>query len=491
MLSAVIDLMGAAKGDVALLDQQRGTLAIGVYSGFATSYTHLFHEMSRANRSACGRALSERKRVIVEDIEADETYAFLRPIAREAGYRAVVATPLLAGADKPLGVISTYFTSPHKPSEQELRRLDLYTQNASGFIQRCNAERAMRESEERFRLVANQAPVMIWMSGTDKLCDYFNEPWLEFTGRSFAEEVGNGWAKGVHPEDLHQCLQTYTTAFDARQPFRMEYRLLRYDGEYRWIFDAGLPRFTVDGSFAGYIGSAIDVTERKQAEAVLSTVSQRLIEAQEDERRWIARELHDDVNQRIGLLAVNLDRLEQELPASAADIKRELAEIGQQLGYLGADIQALSHRLYSSKLEYLGLAASAASFCREFAERQKVTVDFFSENVPKTLTQETSLSLFRVLQEALQNAAKHSGSRAFQVALTVEAGQLCLKVHDAGIGFDPVEARKGPGIGFASMTERMKLVGGTLSIESQPREGTTIYALAPLHMEAKSKSVGA
>jgi PAS domain S-box-containing protein len=130
------------------------------------------------------------------------------------------------------------------------------------------AEEALKESESRFRLLTDSAPALIWMSGTDKLCTYFNKPWLNFTGRPLESELGNGWAEGVHSEDFQRCLNTYTQAFERREEFRMEYRLRRHDGEYRWIFDIGVPRFDQSRSFLGYIGIAIDVTERKLADEI-------------------------------------------------------------------------------------------------------------------------------------------------------------------------------------------------------------------------------
>ena len=128
------------------------------------------------------------------------------------------------------------------------------------ITERKQAEQLLRESEERFRNLADSAPVMIWISGPDKLCNYFNKVWLDFTGRSMEQELSNGWAEGVHPADYNRCLETYVTAFNARQSFRMEYRLRRHDGEYRWIFEEGLPRYGPDHSFQGYISSAIDIS---------------------------------------------------------------------------------------------------------------------------------------------------------------------------------------------------------------------------------------
>jgi PAS domain S-box-containing protein len=166
-------------------------------------------------------------------------------------------------------------TGEEFPMEASISKIEssgknFFTAVVRDITERYRAEEAVRESEERFRLVADTAPVLIWMSGPDKLCNYFNKPWLDFTGRLMEEELGNGWTKGVHPDDLERCLQTYTQFFDRREKFRMEYRLRRHDGEYRWILDIGVPRFDPDGAFAGYIGACVDVTDRKRAEEIHS-----------------------------------------------------------------------------------------------------------------------------------------------------------------------------------------------------------------------------
>ena len=345
----------------------------------------------------------------------------------------------------------------------------------------------LRESEERFRRVASTAPVMIWMAGADKLCTYFNLPWLQFTGRSLEEEFGNGWTKGVHPDDLPRCSETYARAFDRPEPFQMEFRLQRYDGEYRWMFDQGVPRFNSDGSFAGYIGSCIDITDRKLAQEALSDMSRKLIEAQEEERTWIARELHDDITQQVALLTVNLERLKRDSPTSAsAAVVQGLEEAIEQALRLGSDIQALSHRLHSSKLEYLGIATAASSFCRELSEKHGVQVEFHSECETKELRQEAALCLFRVLQESLQNALKHSGSQRFEVWLRRTSTGIELSVRDWGIGFKPEAAMRGQGLGLTSMRERLKLVHGELAIDSQAGLGTTVRATVTLRPNSKA-----
>ena len=341
------------------------------------------------------------------------------------------------------------------------------------------AAHVVRESEERFRLVANTAPVMIWTAGTDRLCTYVNQPWLEFTGRPLDAELGNGWAEGIHHEDLKRCLETYAQAFDQRQSFAMEYRLRRKDGEYRWIVDIGVPRFNPDGTFAGYIGSCLDVTDRKLAEEALASVGRRLIEAQEEERKWIARELHDDIGQRIALVAVELDRCGQQVTNAPTIVRDHIRQASQLVSDVSDDIQAISHRLHSSKLEYLGLATAAKTFCRDLSEQRHVRIEFKHSDIPATLPKEISLCLFRVLQEALQNAVKHSGAADVSVKVQGTLDGIHLTVSDSGVGFNWRHAVNGRGLGLISMRERLRLVNGELSIQSEPGRGTTILARVP------------
>jgi len=229
-----------------------------------------------------------------------------------------------------------------------------------------------------------------------------------------------------------------------------------------------------------------DLSEKKtaqdqllQSDANLEKLGGRLIQAQEEERTRIARELHRYMDS-MTVLAIDLDRFGQNPPESVAEARQQIGETRQQVNDIVSDIQILSHSLHSSTLEYLGLTAAAASFCKELSDRQKVKVDFQCDGVPNELPGEISVCVYRVLEEALQNAIKHSGSRQFRVSLSLASHDIHLMVRDWGSGFDPEEARKGPGIGLTRMQEHLKLFNGTLLIESQTKQGATIHARVPL-----------
>jgi signal transduction histidine kinase len=257
-----------------------------------------------------------------------------------------------------------------------------------------------------------------------------------------------------------------------------------------WVRWEIRPWWNSNGSQGGVLLFAEDITRIKQTEEALSKVNQRLIQAHEAERTRIALELHDDICQRIALLAMRLDHFNNSHPASLGQLRRELRQASKAAQDLGSDVQALSHRLHSSKLQHLGLAAAAAGFCREFSEQKGVKIDFQSENIPRKLSDEISICLFRVLQEAVQNAAKHSNSTHIQVSLKKGSKEIELTVHDSGIGFEPENAFQKQGLGLISMRERMKLLNGELSIKSELQRGTTVCARVSCNPQMKSVKAG-
>jgi PAS domain S-box-containing protein len=246
----------------------------------------------------------------------------------------------------------------------------------------------------------------------------------------------------------------------------------------KWIIARGEPLRDADGQIIGLRGTVQDITARKLAEAALASVSGKLIEAQEQERRRIARELHDDLGQRLAMLTIELAQLRQS-SLNPSEFPAYIGKLQQQTSEIAADIQSLSHELHSTRLQYLALPAALRGFCQEFSKRQRVKVNFETHDIPTPLSSDVTLCFFRVLQEALHNAARHSGVRLFEVQLWGTQNEIHLMILDSGVGFDIEAAKASPGLGLISMQERLRLLNGTLSIESQLERGTTIHASVP------------
>jgi PAS domain S-box-containing protein len=225
-----------------------------------------------------------------------------------------------------------------------------------------------------------------------------------------------------------------------------------------------------------------DITDRKHAEEALAGMTRKLIESQEQERARIGRELHDDINQRLAMLALELEQLKE----NPSEIQARVQELRKRTTEISNDVQALSHDLHSSKLEYLGVVAGMKSWCKEFGERHKMEINFNSD-VAKPLPLEVGRTLFRVLQEAVHNSSKHSGVKRVEVLLREESSEIHLVVRDLGRGFQVKPAFQGKGLGLTSMRERVRLVNGTIEIESQPMCGTTIQVRVPRESEHSSQ----
>jgi PAS domain S-box-containing protein len=337
----------------------------------------------------------------------------------------------------------------------------------------------LRESEKRFRVMANTTPSLIWMCDQEGKIVYLNERLLAFTGSDPKARYGDLWSAFVHPDDLNIVSDGRSRALKNHKSFADEYRLRRDDGVYRWIFDVASPRLNGDGSFAGFIGSGVDVTDQKMAREALEKVSGQLIAAQEKERSHLARELHDDICQRLALLSVRMEKVTQDWTSGQSPVGEQLKQIWQQCSTLTTDVQALSHELHPSMLDNLGLVTAAKGFCRELSEHSGAIVDFTSTNMPPSLPREVSLSLFRVIQEALHNSVKYSGAKRFEVHLQGKSGEVELEVSDAGVGFDAANL-KSKGLGMVSMQERINFVHGRFSVESRIGEGTKIIVSVPL-----------
>jgi PAS domain S-box-containing protein len=344
------------------------------------------------------------------------------------------------------------------------------------------AEAVLRESEERFRVMADTTPALVWMCDEHGKITYLNEQRLAFTGPDPKSGYGDTWLTYIHPDDVKNVLNQLWQALKDQKPFSKEYRLHRGDGVYRWMWDVASPRVNGDGTFAGFIGSAIDVTDQKLAQQALEQVSGQLIEAQEKERTRIARDLHDDICQRLALLSMELEQAKIVSKGRVAATK-SLEDIRQHCSEIASDVQSLSHQLHSSKLDFLGIVAAIRGFCKEFSKQHHIAVEFSDNNVPQHLPKEISLCLFRVTQESLQNAVKYSGADQFKVTLSATANEVQLQVTDTGTGFDVDQTKKNRGLGLVSMQERVHQVHGTFSVESRPGKGTKISAVVPMGAE--------
>jgi PAS domain S-box-containing protein len=334
-----------------------------------------------------------------------------------------------------------------------------------------------QESDQHFRSLIDVAPVMVWMSGIDGRCTFFNKSWLDFTGLSLEEQLEEDWVARVHPEDRERSVSKYLAALKSLENFSLEYRVLRKQGTYSWVTHNGATRWAADGSFLGYIGTRVDFTERKTAEEHLRQVSAQRINAQEIENFRIGHELHESLAQKVFALSTHLSYFSRKYDRSFSVIP-DFDQVQHHLRDLCQHIIRLSHQLSPVSVEALGLPAAVRSLCDHAADDQRAVIFVHDENLPR-LPEGVSVIFYRIAEEALRNALTHSGATRIHVELSVSATTVRLAVKDNGCGF-VVRSISKPGLGLSQMSERMRCSGGAFNIISSPGEGTTIVATMPL-----------
>ncbi|UEM01625.1 PAS domain S-box protein [Skermanella rosea] len=311
--------------------------------------------------------------------------------------------------------------------------------------------KADRDGEHQFRLLADNAPVMIWRSDLTKACDFFNEPWLEFSGRTMEEELGFGWAEGVHPEDYDRCVEIYKTSFDRRECFTMPYRLRRHDGEYRWLLDNGRPYHDSDGIFAGYFGSCIDITDMKQAL---------------DDKDVLLREVHHRVRNNMQLISSLLEM--QAGTAQAPEARSKLQETAWRVRSIALAQEQLHEAGNFANVDLGDYIRSLVQVVGTMQERIAFEVEV--DPIPFSLDRAVPTGL--IVNELLTNALKHAfpGDRAGTVRVEARResdGTVAITISDDGVGLPSTELpERARSLGFRLVRRLGMQAGARISVEN-------------------------
>ena len=355
---------------------------------------------------------------------------------------------------------------------------------ARDITKRKRAEEALLSSEQRYRLLFERNVAGVGIGSLDGRLLNCNDGWARILGYESRDQLVGRQASEFyfHPAERQRLLDEI---LKNQAVFSRELQMRRKDGSPVWVlFNAAA--LNSEHNVPIVQSTMIDISDWKRAEEALLCMTRKLVEGQEQERARIGRELHDDINQRLAVLSVELERLadrRSEIHSDVQDLRKELSQIS-------ADVHAIAHDLHSSNLEYLGVVRGMKSWCREVADRRKIEIAFRSD-LSGNLPLNVGLPLFRVLQEAVNNAIKHSGEQRVEVQVGENSGEIHLIVRDLGKGFDIKTAMQGMGLGLTSMRERVRLVNGTIAIESRPMGGTNIHVRIPHEQQSSASRLSA
>jgi PAS domain S-box-containing protein len=424
-----------------------------------------------------------------------------RCLHKDGTWRWVEATLTNLLHDPDVQALVTNLRDITKRKQAEEEELVALAQREKEWLVERAERNHIEESEQRFRQLADNAPVMIWTSGINKLCTYFNAPWLAFTGRTMEQELGNGWAEDVYPADMQRCLDIYSSSFDARKPFSMEYRLRRFDGQYRWILDNGIPFYAPDGAFTGYIGSCIDITERKAAER-----------RKQEFLRMVSHELRTPLTLILGLIELAMLHIKRRPPSLEPEAGRLLEQIEQKLilacRQVDVETRLVGDLLEVSQLEMHQFTLSLRQenlvtiLQKTIADQQAVhtrDIELLLPPVEEVPVIVDAGRIGQVLTNYLTNAFKFAPTdQMIVVRLEVEADSVRVAVRDHGPGLMPEQQQRvweqfyqvvspvgrgsdrGLGLGLAIAKAIIEQHDGRVGVESTPGQGATFWFTLPL-----------
>jgi len=381
-----------------------------------------------------------------------------------------------------------WFSSRGRPSLKSTGKPERLMGVSVDISERKRVEEAFHASEARLAAGADLAGLGFYEVDFGEGTMYVDDRMRNLCGIPPEREEGlhalEFWMEHLHPDDLQRVLDLRDRLHDGRvDRLSLEYRFLHPAHGEMWIQHlAGVSTRDTTGRAIRTFGVLRDITERKRVEDELRDLSRRLIGAHEEERALLARELHDDLTQRVAVLAIEAGRVELAEPDGAQ--ATAMRSVREGLVRLSEDIHNLAYQLHPSVLDELGLAEALRAECERQGRRGRLELSLKLDPLPAGVGRETALCLFRVAQEALNNVARHAGAAAASVTLRQVDGGMLLAVRDDGVGFDPARRRRGKSLGLASMRERVRLVNGTLDIESEPGRGTSIIAWVPTEGEA-------
>ncbi len=490
---ALVRHLDAAFARIWTLNPKESLLELQASAGL---YTHLNGRHSRVpfGELKIGLIAKERQPHLTNDVVNDPRISDPE-WAREKGMVAFAGYPLLV-EDRVVGVMGMF--ARHPLTEDTVEAIATVAAPIAQGIERKRAEEALRASEEKFRILADTAPVMVWVSGADKLRAFFNKPWLEFTGRAMEEELGYGWAEGVHQEDYDCCLETFNASCDAREPFKMEYRLRRHDGEYRWILDHGVPRYSPYGDFLGCVGSCIDITERKQVEArereqlALEQAARATAEAanrsKDEFLTMLSHELRSPLNAVLGYTRmlrcgpVDRDAINKVAAIVERNAKAQLQIIEDLLD--SACVTTGKLRIKTRPVDLSTVLESALNTVRAAAEAKGIMLVADFGPRPEEMVGD-SARLQQVVWNLLSNGIKFTpeGGRV-ELQMDSDANHIRIKVSDTGKGIEPeflpfvfdhfrqadsssTRRYGGLGLGLSLAKYLVELHGGTITAASE------------------------